>query len=116
MRALFRVLALASRKGSAVNSATGSRSGSADRAWASGLEPSGSPVFVLGGLRRKLDGLVPVSAVISGERWVASLPMSGREPPQAWLEKEAPRMVGEDDRIAAKAEGEAILSPARVPV
>lgn len=50
---------------------------------------------------------------ISGE-WVASLLMAGREPPQAQLRKEAPRIVGGADRIAAK--GDAILSPARVPV
>jgi hypothetical protein len=49
-------------KRSAVNSATGSGSASTDRAWALWIDPSGSLVFVLGGLRRKLDGLVPVSA------------------------------------------------------
>ena len=78
-----------------------SRSASTDRAWASGIDPTGFPVFVLGGLRRKLDGLVPVSALnLRGGRGRNPYDLPGAATGLAGI-KEAPRIVGGDDRIAA---------------
>jgi hypothetical protein len=92
-----------SRKGSAVDSATGFPiSFDPTEPGRPGIEPSGSPVFVLGRLRRKLDDLVPVSAM--------NLRGGGGLTPNDWSgaaagltgKKEAPRIVGGDGRIAAK--------------